>query len=110
MDILNYMNTEGADLYYTTGFRDVLEDHLELFKAHTGTTTQAVEPNVAYRFEYDLGGYLTSLEVPLHLHWLTMRMNGWYSEIEFYNPSVIILPYESYVTRVKQMYEATTSD
>ena len=103
------MANEGADLYYDSDFRSVLEDHVHLLKNDASTELIMVEPNVAYKFEYDLCGYLASIDVPHHLHWITMRINGWSKDTDFYNPTTIKVPHNTSVDKIKQMYEASTT-
>lgn len=103
------MNSEGADLYYDSDFRSVLEDHALLLRDDASTEVIVVDPAVAYKFEYDLCGYLTSIGIPHYLHWITMRINGWRKDTEFFNPKTIRVPHRHSVDKIKQMYEASTT-
>tara|TARA_B100000767_G_C19660299_1_gene490662 strand:+ start:646 stop:981 length:336 start_codon:yes stop_codon:yes gene_type:complete len=110
MQLTQTMNSEGADLYYDSNFRSVLEDHVPLLKNEASTELITVNPSTAYKFEYDLCGYLASIDIPHHLHWITMRVNGWNKDTDFYNPSTIRIPHRTSVDRIKQMYETSTTN
>ena len=109
MDITKSMNSEGADIFYDSDFRSVLEDHVPLLRDDAATEIVNVKSNVAYKFEYDLTGYLSSIDVPHYLHWITMRINGWKKDTEFFNPTMIRIPHRNSVNKIKQMFEATTT-
>jgi hypothetical protein len=109
MDISNVMANEGADIFYLSAFRDVLEDHVSLLRDDSTTEVIDVKPEVGYKFEYDLCGFLASVNVPAYLHWITMRVNGWHSESDFYNPQRILVPHRNSINKIKHMYEASTT-
>lgn len=109
MELTQDMASEGADIFYDSNFRNVLEDHAQLLYNDAATEVIPVKPNVAYKFERDLCGYLASINVPHHLHWITMRVNGWNKDTEFFNPTSIRVPHERSVNKIKQMYEASTT-
>lgn len=70
------MTDPGADVYYTAGLRDVLEDHMTYLRNHPRTQAIAVSPIQAHKYEHDLTGLLNLLGVPMTLHWTVMRMNN----------------------------------
>ena len=41
------------------------------------------DPAKGYKYEGDLYGLLNYLNVPIHLHYLTMRINGYDTPMEF---------------------------
>jgi hypothetical protein len=67
---------------YDESFLDVLEDHLTYFRTSTKTTTVSVSPAQADVYTFDLAALLNELNVPVRLHWLTMRMNDYTSMFE----------------------------
>ena len=109
MELTKSMASAGADIYYTPDFRNVLEDHVTLLRNDASTEVVDVKPNVAYKFERDLFGYLASINVPHHPHWITMRVNSWKKDTEFLNPTRLFIPHQSSVNKIKQMYEASTT-
>lgn len=64
---------------YDESFLDVLEDHLTYFRTAAKTITLSVSPAQADVYKFDLAGLLNELNVPVRLHWLTMRMNDYTS-------------------------------
>jgi hypothetical protein len=70
------LTAQGAAVYYTDAFRNVLEDHMTYLRKATSTTVMNVDPIKAYRFELDLDGLLLDMGIPLYLHWVVMRMNN----------------------------------
>lgn len=109
MDITTVMANEGADIFYLPAFRNVLEDHVSLLRVDSSTEVIDIQPAVGYKFEYDLFGYLSSIDVPAYLHWITMRVNGWHKDSDFYNPQRILVPHRNSVNKIKYMFEASTT-
>lgn len=64
----------GAEVYYTQGFRDCLEDHLFYIKENVRTVAN-IEPMTAWRWQSDFYSLLLHMQVPVYLHWVTMRVN-----------------------------------
>ena len=78
MSIINSL-IDGT--YNNEEFKKILEDHLSVFKADT--ITLDVNPVDANRFEYDLFSVLRELKVDPKLHWITMRVNGMNSPMDY---------------------------
>lgn len=74
MSLTGFLNESNAG-YYEVEFRRVLEEHLALIK-NRSTSTLPVDPNTSIRYKGDFFGLLITLNVPRHLHWITMRING----------------------------------
>lgn len=72
----------GDNIYYDQGFRNEVENHLNLLK-RSNTQKQLIEPDVVYQFEGNFYGYLRSISVPNHLHWIYLRVNGFSHPTEF---------------------------
>jgi len=110
MSIINQLVPEGPPIYYTVEFKRVLEDHLDFIKQHSTTTSIAVNPALAFKHEYNLSGYLLAIDIPLKLHWLVMRLNGFFSDTDFINVAVLHIPSDRTVQQIKQLYESSHSD
>ena len=63
-------------------FKQILEDHLPLFKAEEGTVYE-ITGEQAYRCSGDFYALLGELGISPDLHWLTLRYNGFSSPEEF---------------------------
>lgn len=62
-------------LFYEPGFRHVLEVHLPILRTHPEVSRENITPDEVYQFEGDFYGLLNTRGVPLHEHWLILRMN-----------------------------------
>lgn len=105
MDINKLAINTGDDLYYTKGFMDVLEAHMQYLRSSTKTTSYAVDKDIAYIYQGDLYGYLNYRGVSQKLHWIAMRLNGYYSPFEF-KPTVdyLMIPSSQDVELIKISY------
>lgn len=65
------------------GFRLALETHRRFFLQQGNYEVHVVDDHKAYKYRHDLQGYLTSVNVPMNLHFVTMRLNGMTSPTEF---------------------------
>lgn len=73
--------TTVDDFYLKDGLRAIIEDHLDWLRERGETIL--VDPYDAYRFNYDLSGYLQTISIPTHYHWIVMRMNNMKYNWEF---------------------------
>jgi hypothetical protein len=73
----------GPSVYYTDGFRQVLEDHMTYLRQHQSTQVMAVSPRAAWENDQDLFGFLQLVNLQPQFHWVTMRMNNFSSPTEF---------------------------
>jgi hypothetical protein len=77
------MFDSGPSVYYTDGFRQVLEDHMTYLRQHQSTQLMSVSPQAAWENDQDLFGFLQVVNLQPQLHWVTMRMNNFSSPTEF---------------------------
>lgn len=105
MDINKMAIAAGDDLYYTKGFMDVLESHVDYLRKSTKTSTYQVDKDIAYIYQGDFYGYLSFRNVNQRLHWITMRVNGYYSSFEF-KPTVssILVPSSQDIELIRLSY------
>lgn len=110
MKVLNYLHTVGPSVFYTDDFKSVLETHLEYLNNHSSTTTLSIEPDVLYKYEFDLHGLLFHYKIPQYMHWVIMRMNGLYSFTQIPNDLLVMkIPNEDTLDLVRQVYQTTKS-
>lgn len=94
-------------IYYDPDFRNVLEMHVVFLRVHPTTREVPVEPIMAHRFEFDLFGLLAKLNVPPHLHFLTMRLNKITSPHKIdINLTNLLVPDDAVVNRIRQSHTA----
>jgi len=102
------MLQSGPNIYYTAELRRVLEDHLTYLKNHASTNVIGIEPIKAYKYEFDLYSLLNEYNVPMHLHWLVMRMNDMTTPTEA-TKSIdhLLVPDFRTVERIRQSHVTT---
>lgn len=104
----NLMNDSGPLDYYDPSFRQVLEDHLSYLRNHPTTVMVNVEPARAYKFEFDLFSLLGVYTIPVHFHWLTMRMNKMVMPSEATKElRSLLVPDFAVVERIRQAHVTT---
>lgn len=82
MEIDNYQTGLSNLRYYSDSFRQVIEDHLAVILYAGNTTVANVDPSEAYHYENDFYGLLFHKNIPSHLHWVVLRMNGMHCPTE----------------------------
>lgn len=80
--VTELMATPTSLLYYDADFRVTLETHLNFLRTHPKTVMLDVNTTQAYRHEGDFYALLSEMKIPLHLHWLIMRMGNMTSPAE----------------------------
>jgi trehalose-6-phosphate synthase len=105
MDINKLAIVEGDDVYYTKGFMDVLEAHMQYLRKSHKSTSYTVDKDIAHIYQGDLYSYLNFRGIAQRLHWITMRMNGYYSSFEF-KPTVdyLIVPSSKDIELIRLSY------
>jgi hypothetical protein len=108
MAIEALMVADGPAVYYEANLRVVLEDHLTFLRQHPSTVQLNVTEGDAYRFEYDLYGFLRRFGVTGQVHWLVMRMNHMTDPSEF-GPQYteLLVPSEQTVGQIVQSHQTT---
>lgn len=107
-----FMPAMADPVYYMDDFRAKLEDHLVIFRNNPGwRNTLPVDPQDAYRYEYNLYSYLTAKMVPAHLHWFVMRLNEMVSPEQF-GPGIaqLYLPVEMHLDQLRSNYTAVVGN
>lgn len=103
--IENLFNTPASVVSGTDSFRRVIEDHLEYFRAHSSTQVVPVNAHDAHVYMFDWIGLLNRLNVPTELHWLTIRLNGGLSFIDFdENTRSLLVPDQTEYNKILQMH------
>lgn len=105
MKINELMVDPGPSIFYDSAFRNVLEDHMTFLREHSQTIQITVEPTQAYRFEHDLFGLLAHYNVPVHFHWLVMRMNKMTSPTDSHRDiNTLLVPDHTVVEHIRQSH------
>lgn len=98
------LRNDGPPVYYTVGFRQLIEDHLEYLKQNNRSTLISINQKDLHKYEFDLIGLLKEYRLPRHMHWIVMRLNGFTSPDQF-NESITSLwiPDPSEIERLKDI-------
>ncbi len=105
--LVRLLRDDGPRVFYTEGFRRELEAHLTILRTRPQRESQVAD-NIALRYQFDLFGLLTYLDVPSEYHWITMRVNNLMSPTEYVKTyGNIIIPDLDYIETLRAVY--TTS-
>ena len=78
------INESGNNAYYyAREYRVQLEFYLDYFNNSNKTIIAAVSNRDQYNYKADFFGYLSAKNIPTKMHYLTMRMNGMVSPLDF---------------------------
>lgn len=106
-----FMTDGGPAVYYDDGFRQVVEDHMTYLRTHPKTTLltlDATKLGTLYKYEADLYGFLSEFGVPRKLHWIVMRMNGYFSPTELeMSLTSLMVPDGTIVEQLVQTHRST---
>ncbi|QVD49146.1 hypothetical protein LUCX_76 [Xanthomonas phage vB_XciM_LucasX] len=91
LTIKSKMRDPGADFYYTNTWRLLVETHLVWLRSVAGSETLVIQPHIGYKYEGDLNGAMSELNIPPWMHWVTMRINGLYSSSDYDGSSVALM-------------------
>lgn len=108
MKIDDLLIKEGPQDYYDPSFRDVLEAHMSYLRSSTNTYSAQVTPHDTIVYNQDLYGFLLEKNVPMHLHWLVMRINNFYSPYDFTDGCTsLLIPNGKDVDKLRQSWRTT---
>jgi hypothetical protein len=100
----------GADVFYTDGLRNVLEDHMTYLRTHANTRVIDITPIQAHRYEFDLIGLLNELMIEPYLHWTVARMNHFNSFTEVPEDlTKLLVPDSKEINKLQQIYNTTNT-
>jgi hypothetical protein len=100
------MFSVGPVEYYTTAFRQVLEDHMAYLRTSSTTQTVSVSPQDAWAFDQDLYGYLQQrMAMGAQYHWATMRLNNMISRTQFgAHVKQLLIPSPTLLEQIRSAY------
>lgn len=94
------------DYYYNRSeFRNIIEDHLQILKIKGRKIPLQVTPFQETKYRGDFYGLLHSINIPIELHWITMRINGLHSPMDYQGNIIeLIGPDAVYINLLLQRY------
>lgn len=113
MPLANLAIPPGQTVFYQDNFRNTLEDFVTLLRNDSTTSQLIVTPIRILQFKFDFFGLLAAYNIPIELHYLTMRMNYLTSpqdDIDYLigtdnNPTPLLIPSSTRVNNLAQSYQ-----
>lgn len=100
--------SDGGEQYNNEAFRHVLEDHVVFLAKSPGASNVVIQKHIAYKYQFDLSGFLLHHNVPIKYHWIIMRCNGLTSLQDGIDRlDSLILPNFDQVEKIRQAYYTT---
>jgi hypothetical protein len=104
LTITNFLPTPPS-VFYTQGFVDTLESHIDYFKNHKDTQLVQLDPSRVYAHLGDFYGMLTEIGIEIQYQWFCMRLNGLFSTSDFTEDlSIIFVPSKKEIDRLRVSY------
>lgn len=99
------LTDDGPSVYFSEKFRSMIEANLTYLRNSGNVYTSPIDPDKAYRYEYNFYGLLREMSVPKHLHWIVMRVNGLTDPAEFQrDTSILWIPDITLIERLKAVF------
>lgn len=100
----------GDPYLYSIGFRNLIENHIGVIKAHQTTTYRPLTGHIEIVWRGDFYGLLQAIGVPQDLFWITLRVNDLHSSIDYSgDKQVILIPSLEYIKNLLQTYLNSTT-
>lgn len=110
MTVMSKIAPLGDLSYYSDGFRIIIETHLQWLINHETTSVSTVEAGDGYRYSGDLDGLFSFIGLQTDMFWVTMRMNGYTSPIEYAGDKLdFLIPNRSTLNFLAQRYRQSQS-
>ena len=107
---LNNLDARIEDVYYSTGFMQLIEDHLTYLRTKTELKTVSVTNQLANKYQGDFYGLLLESSIPKKYHYIITRFNGYKSPSEFMGfIDYFVVPDIGVIEELKSLY-LTTND
>lgn len=98
----------GSSQFYEADWRLVIESHLVWLINNAKEERLNINPHMGWKYEGDFYGMLTEANVPNHLHYVILRMNGLFNPVEYDGTLLtILLPNEKLISNLSAMYQTT---
>lgn len=105
MKINSLLLASGADIFYDSQFRIVLEDHMTYLKSLDTTKSISVELNNSYKYEGDFYGLLQAMNIPAQNFFIILRMNNLTSPAEYTKDlTSLLVPDNTAINRIRSAY------
>lgn len=96
---------DATAVYYSDGFRAVLEDHMFFLRNHPNNKLIVPDPGLVYRYENDFYGLLLVDSIPYEYHWIVLRMAGFTDPAQMTTSLVqYMIPDPEVIDRLRSFY------
>lgn len=108
--LINTMSNQGERIYDDPGFRYMLLEHLPNLLNNDNLISIPIDQQQADMYYGDYYGLLTALGISPYMHWIITRLNGLTDSMSYNSDSsMIYIPLESELERLKILYLSTTA-
>lgn len=108
LSIIQMMQNEGDNVYYTPEWHRCVESHLEWIRKRPLSLPLKITPNDAYKYEGDLMGLLLAYNFRMEYHWVIMRVNDMSSPADFSAETMeLIIPDLAEVDNILAVFRTT---
>jgi hypothetical protein len=99
MKVINLSKRNYHNGFYSNEFRNLIENHLQILKNTSKVTSSTpIDGIKEIKYRGDFNGLLMSIDIPIHLHWVTMRMNDLAGPTDYQgNLDIILIPDVNYI-------------
>lgn len=91
MTILKKMVAIGDPNFYTSKYRQMIEDHIIFLRNHKTNSIVTLAPMVSFKYAADFYGLLFHLKVPMEYHYAILRLNNYRNPSDFQGTEESIL-------------------
>lgn len=107
MQIHSLMTKAGDSMWYTDGFRNVLESHLTYFRSSPELRIVPIDKHLSYKYEGDLYGLLDEIGIDKQYHYLIMMLNNYSHPADYDgNRYELYLPDTKEIDMVRNIHKA----
>jgi len=99
----------GNTNIYSKGFRNLIENHLNYLKTSSYTRPLVLDSHIEYKYKGDFNGLLQANGITQDYRWITMRMNGLSSPLDYNGAlGVILIPGKTDINSLLSKFLNTT--
>ena len=102
---MNLQIPAGSTNFYSSGFRNLIENHLQYLQTHPQTQPIILSPHYEDVYTGDFFGLLQYLNISQDLFWVVMRVNNLYSPLEYNGDlGIVYLPARSVIENLNTKF------
>ena len=98
MTVLNLQNAPREINYFSAGFRNIVENHLQILRNTAKTESIAVAGKDEVKHRGDFYGLMHEMNIDRNFHWIALRLNDLHSPMDYDGKLLsVLLPDENRV-------------